>query len=76
MVQFSKAALAVAATLMMSGSAFAEQRILKYNTDFDPTPPAEMAKAGMEGFQEFMAKPENLDAILERLEKTRLQVYK
>ena len=35
-----------------------------------------MAKAGMEGFQEFMAKPENLDAILERLEKTRLQVYK
>ena len=43
---------------------------------FDRDAPAEMAKAGMEGFQEFMAKPENLDAILERLEKTRLQVYK
>ena len=43
---------------------------------FDRDAPAEMAKAGMEGFQEFMAKPENLDAILDRLEKTRLQVYK
>lgn len=43
---------------------------------FDRDAPAEMAKAGMEGFQEFMAKPENLDAILERLEKTRQQVYK
>ncbi len=43
---------------------------------FDRDAPAEMAKAGMEGFQEFMAKPERLDAILERLEKTRLQVYK
>ncbi len=30
----------------------------------------------MEGFQEFMVKPENLDAILERLEKTRQRVYK
>ena len=43
---------------------------------FDRDAPAEMAKAGMEGFQEFMAKPENLDAILDRLEKTRGQVYK
>jgi multiple sugar transport system substrate-binding protein len=42
---------------------------------FDRDAPAEMAKAGMEGFQEFMVKPENLDAILERLEKTRMQVY-
>jgi multiple sugar transport system substrate-binding protein len=43
---------------------------------FDRDAPADMAKAGMEGFQEFMVKPENLDAILERLEKTRQKVYK
>ena len=43
---------------------------------FDRDAPAEMAKAGMEGFQEFMVKPERLDAILERLEKVRGQVYK
>ena len=30
----------------------------------------------MEGFQEFMVKPENLDAILERLEKARARIYK
>lgn len=42
---------------------------------FDRDAPAEMAKAGMEGFQEFMVKPENLDAILERLEKARLRIY-
>ncbi len=30
----------------------------------------------MEGFQEFMAKPENIDAILERLEKVRGKAYK
>ena len=29
----------------------------------------------MEGFQEFMVKPENLDAILERLEKVRAKAY-
>jgi multiple sugar transport system substrate-binding protein len=43
---------------------------------FDRDAPAEMAKAGMEGFQEFMVKPENQAAILERLEKTRAKVYK
>jgi multiple sugar transport system substrate-binding protein len=43
---------------------------------FDRDAPAEMAKAGMEGFQEFMVKPENLDAILDRLEKVRQRVYK
>lgn len=43
---------------------------------FDRDAPAEMAKAGMEGFQEFMVKPENVDKILERLEKTRQKVYK
>ncbi|WP_120504598.1 ABC transporter substrate-binding protein [Sulfitobacter mediterraneus] len=43
---------------------------------FDRDAPAEMAKAGMEGFQEFMVKPERLGAILERLEKVRGRVYK
>jgi multiple sugar transport system substrate-binding protein len=42
---------------------------------FDRDAPAEMAKAGMEGFQEFMVKPENLDRILERLERVRARVY-
>lgn len=42
---------------------------------FDRDAPAEMAKVGMEGFQEFMVKPENLDAILERLEKARQKIY-
>jgi multiple sugar transport system substrate-binding protein len=42
---------------------------------FDRDAPAEMAKAGMEGFQEFMVKPDRLDAILERLEKVRQRVY-
>ncbi len=43
---------------------------------FDRDAPAEMAKAGMEGFQEFMVKPDNLDNILERLEKARERIYK
>ena len=43
---------------------------------FDRDAPAEMAKAGMEGFQEFMVRPENLDTILERLEKARQKIYK
>ncbi len=43
---------------------------------FDRDAPAEMAKAGMEGFQEFMVKPDRMDAILERLEKVRARVYK
>jgi len=42
---------------------------------FDRDAPAEMAAAGMEGFQEFMVFPDNLDAILERLENTRLDSY-
>lgn len=42
---------------------------------FDRDAPAEMAKVGMEGFQEFMVKPENLDAILERLEAARQRIY-
>jgi multiple sugar transport system substrate-binding protein len=43
---------------------------------FDRDAPAEMAKVGMEGFQEFMVKPDRIDAILERLEKARAKIYK
>ncbi len=43
---------------------------------FDRDAPAEMAKAGMEGFQEFMIKPERLDKILKRLDKIQARVYK
>ncbi|WP_244520572.1 ABC transporter substrate-binding protein [Aliiruegeria lutimaris] len=43
---------------------------------FDRDAPAEMAKMGMEGFQEFMVKPERVDQILERLEKARGRIYK
>ena len=43
---------------------------------FDRDAPAAMADAGMDGFVEFMAKPERMDAILERLEKARKKVYK
>ncbi|MEO0831495.1 MAG: extracellular solute-binding protein, partial [Pseudomonadota bacterium] len=43
---------------------------------FDRDFPAEMAKTAMEGFQEFMVKPDNLDRILARLERTRARVYK
>ncbi len=42
---------------------------------FDRDAPADMAKAGMEGFQEFMVKPDNVDRILERLEKVRQKAY-
>lgn len=42
---------------------------------FDRDAPAEMAKAGMEGFQEFMIKPERLDTILKRLDKIQERVY-
>lgn len=42
---------------------------------YDRDAPAEMAKVGMEGFQQFMINPDKLDAILERLQKTRARVY-
>ena len=42
---------------------------------FDRDAPAEMAKLGMEGFQEFMVLPENLDDILNRLEAARERIY-
>lgn len=43
---------------------------------YDRDAPAAMAKAGMEGFQEFMVKPERLDSILKRLDKIQTRVYK
>ncbi len=43
---------------------------------FDRDAPAEMAKIGMEGFQQFMMQPEQLDNILGRLEKARTRIYK
>lgn len=43
---------------------------------FDRDAPAEMAKMGMEGFQQFMVQPDQLDNILDRLEKGRGRIYK
>ena len=42
-----------------------------FDRDFD----AEMASVGMEGLQEFMVFPDNLEDILERLEETRQRIY-
>jgi multiple sugar transport system substrate-binding protein len=42
---------------------------------FDRDYPAEMASIGMEGFQEFMVFPDNLDDILTRLEQARQRIY-
>lgn len=36
---------------------------------------AEYAKAGMEAFQQFLVQPEQLEAILERMEQTRLRLF-
>jgi multiple sugar transport system substrate-binding protein len=43
---------------------------------FDRDAPAEMAKVGMEGFQQFMVQPEKIDEILARLEEARGRIYK
>ncbi len=43
---------------------------------YDRDAPAEMAQAGMKGFQEYMIKPERKNAILKRLDKIRKRVYK
>lgn len=43
---------------------------------YDRDAPAQMAKAGMEGFQEFMIKPDRRQAILKRLDKVQKKVYK
>jgi multiple sugar transport system substrate-binding protein len=42
---------------------------------FDRDFPAEMASFGMEGLQEFMVFPDNLDDILARLEDARQRIY-
>ncbi|QBF30845.1 ABC transporter substrate-binding protein [Thalassococcus sp. S3] len=42
---------------------------------WDRDAPAEMAKVSMEGFQEFMVRPDNLDRILSRLERARGRIY-
>ena len=41
---------------------------------FDRDAPAEMASVAMEGFQEFMVFPDNLDDILNRMEATRKRI--
>lgn len=43
---------------------------------FDRDAPAEMAQLAMEGFQQFMVQPGQLDAILARLEAGRLRIYR
>ncbi len=43
---------------------------------YDRDAPAEMAKAGMEGFQEYMMHPERREKILKRLDKVQMKVYK
>ena len=42
---------------------------------FDRDFPAEMASVGMEGLQEFMVFPDNLEDILARLEDARQRIY-
>lgn len=42
---------------------------------FDRDFPAEMASIAMEGLQEFMVFPDNLDDILQRLEQARQRIY-
>ncbi len=42
---------------------------------FDRDFPAEMASVGMEGLQEFMVFPDNLDDILARMEDARQRIY-
>jgi len=43
---------------------------------YDRDAPAEMAMAGMQGFQRYMMKPETRQEVLERLETVRKRVYK
>ncbi|MFD0915017.1 ABC transporter substrate-binding protein [Pseudahrensia aquimaris] len=43
---------------------------------YDRDAPAAMAKAGMEGFQQFMNDPSKLEEILARLDKVQEEVYK
>jgi multiple sugar transport system substrate-binding protein len=43
-----------------------------YDRDTDP----EMAQVGMKGFQEFLANPDRVDSILDRLEAARARIFK
>lgn len=43
-----------------------------YDRDTNP----DMAQQGMKGFQEFLARPDRADAILDRLEATRARIFK
>lgn len=43
---------------------------------YDRDAPAEMAKAGMDGFQRYMLKPETRNEMLQRLEEVRKRAYK
>ncbi len=43
---------------------------------YDRDAPAEMAQAGMKGFQEYMVKPNRKNSILRRLDRVRKRVYK
>jgi multiple sugar transport system substrate-binding protein len=43
-----------------------------YDRDTDP----DMAQAGLNGFQEFMAKPQRREEILKRLDETRKRIFK
>jgi len=43
---------------------------------YDRDAPAEMAKAGMDGFQRYMLKPETRGEVLQRLEDVRKHAYK
>ncbi|MBS3650999.1 extracellular solute-binding protein [Pseudaminobacter sp. 19-2017] len=43
-----------------------------YDRDTNP----DMAQQGMKGFQEFLARPDRADSILERLEATRKRIFK
>ena len=42
---------------------------------YDRDAPAEMAQAGMDGFQEYMVNPDRRDRIIERLNKVHAEVY-
>ena len=72
-----------------SGSSIGEDKFVQQGFDmlsnnagggimqfFDRDFPAEMASVGMEGLQEFMVFPDNLDDILARLEDARQRIYK
>ncbi|MBJ3762397.1 carbohydrate ABC transporter substrate-binding protein [Maribius pontilimi] len=43
---------------------------------FDRDAPAEMAKVAMEGFQQFMVQPDQIDNILSRLDQAAQRIYK